>query len=133
MRVPLRLPAVRSRISHSSEPGWRRSRFAPLVLQVVQSLFQIRSALFQILQLGIPVVDVRDVVLHPGSNVKTATPELFDLFFLLRNRFVHSGDLAQYLLRAPAPVLFAVFSAVPTRIRCLRALSTFLRRVSHYR
>src|SRR5260370_6867676 len=96
--------------ARSAEPGGRRTRFAPLVLQFVQFLLQIRFALLQIFQLAIPVINVRGVVLHHGGEVKTAVPVFLDVVLRSRNRFVGSTDLAQNLLRAPAPVLFVVFS-----------------------
>src|SRR6266481_5831976 len=103
-----------SRLSRSTEPGSRRSRFATLVLQLVQLLFQVRFALFQILQLAIPVINVGDVVLHTSCHVKAAAAILLDVLLQAGNRLVHGGDLAQNVLRAPAPVLFAVLSAIST-------------------
>src|SRR6267378_2471655 len=87
----------------SAEPGWGRSRFAAFILQFVQLLFQIRFALLQIFQLAIPVVDVRDVVFHPSSNVKSPAPKFFDLFSLLRNLLIRLRDRIQDLPSPPAP------------------------------
>ncbi len=126
------LGAIGSRISRSTEPGSWRPRFATFVLQLVQLLFQIRFALLQILQLAIPVINVRDVVLHPGCHVKASAAVLLDVVLHARNRLVHGGDLAQDLLRAPAPVLFAVLSPISTRIRWPRAPRAFLWRLANH-
>src|SRR5712664_1556348 len=108
--------------ARSAEPGGRRTRFAPLVLQFVQFLLQIRFALLQIFQLAIPVINVRSVVLHHGGEVKTAVPVFLQPVLRSRNSSVGSSALAQKLFRAPAPVLFVVFSPITVRLYGPRAL-----------
>src|SRR5258708_6542286 len=94
--------------TRSPEPGGIRPRFAALVLQVVQFLFQIRFSLFQILQLAIPIVDVRDIGFHPGGYVKTPAPELFDLVFFLGDLLFRLVDRVQYRPGPSAPLLLPV-------------------------
>src|SRR5882762_1322071 len=126
------LRTIDLRVSCSPEPGGRRSRFAAFVLQLVQLLLQTRFALLQILQLAIPVIDVRDVVFHPGGHIKTAASVLLDVVLYSRHCLVDGGDLAQNLLRAPTPVFFVVLSRISILIRWPCAPRIFLRRLPHH-
>ena len=67
------------------------------------------------------------VHLQPESHVP--------LYIQLRDQLralVHGGDLAQNVLRAPAPVLFAVLSAISTWIRRPHAPRAFLWRITNH-
>src|SRR5713101_1844225 len=94
--------------SYSTEPGRRRANFAALILQFVQLLLQIGFVLLQLLQLGVPVLDVGNVVLHSRGDVKAAVPQLFDLVFFRLNSLFCGGDPVEQAASLAAPVFLVL-------------------------
>jgi len=115
--------AAAQRNQEAGAPAWRPSSCSS------SSVSEDPLAVFQFLQLGIPVVNVRDVVFHPGGHVKSTAPEFLNFFLLLGNLDIGLRDGIQDLSGPRAPVLLRV-RGILVWIRWLASARAFFRRLA---